>query len=125
MNELVSTGAAHTELTFKTLANVSFYVWRDWQLFNISTCQSLFIDCVWIFQEDVLQEQERLKEEQCNIQKRSEQLLSIMQQFKGMWRHCLHGNRRGRRPEFCLGNSEIINATPLRREIWVRLSNDD
>ncbi|XP_016340160.1 tip elongation aberrant protein 1 [Sinocyclocheilus anshuiensis] len=34
--------------------------------------------------EEVLQEQERLKEEQCNIQKRSEQLLSIMQQFKGM-----------------------------------------
>ncbi|XP_043087605.1 tip elongation aberrant protein 1 [Puntigrus tetrazona] len=34
--------------------------------------------------EDVLQEQEKLKEEQCNIQKRSEQLLSIMQQFKGM-----------------------------------------
>ncbi|XP_056322999.1 uncharacterized protein zmp:0000001301 [Danio aesculapii] len=34
--------------------------------------------------EEVLQEQERLKEEQSNIQKRSEQLLSIMQQFKGM-----------------------------------------
>ncbi|XP_057176408.1 rab9 effector protein with kelch motifs isoform X3 [Triplophysa rosa] len=34
--------------------------------------------------EEVLHEQERLKEEQCNIQKRSEQLLSIMQQFKGM-----------------------------------------
>uniref|UniRef100_A0A3Q2VSC2 Zmp:0000001301 n=1 Tax=Haplochromis burtoni TaxID=8153 RepID=A0A3Q2VSC2_HAPBU len=35
-------------------------------------------------QEEVLQEQERLKEEQSNIQKRSEHLLSIMQQFKGM-----------------------------------------
>uniref|UniRef100_A0A668RZM0 Zmp:0000001301 n=1 Tax=Oreochromis aureus TaxID=47969 RepID=A0A668RZM0_OREAU len=34
--------------------------------------------------EVVLQEQERLKEEQSNIQKRSEHLLSIMQQFKGM-----------------------------------------
>lgn len=76
----------------------------EWRPFNISschvTCSFLFIDSVWIFQEEVLQEQERLKEEQCNIQKRSEQLLSIMQQFKGMWRHCLHGNRRGRRPSF-------------------------
>uniref|UniRef100_A0A3B1IRN8 Rab9 effector protein with kelch motifs n=1 Tax=Astyanax mexicanus TaxID=7994 RepID=A0A3B1IRN8_ASTMX len=35
-------------------------------------------------QEEVLHEQEKLKEEQINIQKRSEQLLSIMQQFKGM-----------------------------------------
>ncbi|XP_046717518.1 host cell factor 2 isoform X2 [Silurus meridionalis] len=35
-------------------------------------------------QEEVLLEQEKLKEEQCNIQKRSEHLLSIMQQFKGM-----------------------------------------
>ncbi|XP_037547873.1 rab9 effector protein with kelch motifs [Nematolebias whitei] len=35
-------------------------------------------------QEEVLQEQERLKEEQISIQKRSEHLLSIMQQFKGM-----------------------------------------
>uniref|UniRef100_A0A3B5A0K3 Rab9 effector protein with kelch motifs n=1 Tax=Stegastes partitus TaxID=144197 RepID=A0A3B5A0K3_9TELE len=35
-------------------------------------------------QEEVLQEQERLKEEQSSIQKRSEHLLSIMQQFKGM-----------------------------------------
>lgn len=43
-------------------------------------------------QEEVLHEQEKLKEEQCNIQKRSERLLSIMQQFKGMWRHCLYGN---------------------------------
>uniref|UniRef100_A0A3Q3ICT2 Rab9 effector protein with kelch motifs n=1 Tax=Monopterus albus TaxID=43700 RepID=A0A3Q3ICT2_MONAL len=34
--------------------------------------------------EEVLQEQERLKEEQISIQKRSEHLLSIMQQFKGM-----------------------------------------
>ncbi|KAJ8339366.1 hypothetical protein SKAU_G00361520 [Synaphobranchus kaupii] len=34
--------------------------------------------------EDVLLEQEKLKEEQKNIQKRSEQLCSIMQQFKGM-----------------------------------------
>ncbi|KAI1905285.1 hypothetical protein AGOR_G00014530 [Albula goreensis] len=34
--------------------------------------------------EEVLLEQERLKEEQKNIQKRSEHLLSIMQQFKGM-----------------------------------------
>ncbi|MGH0180662.1 UNVERIFIED_CONTAM: hypothetical protein FKN15_004619 [Acipenser sinensis] len=34
--------------------------------------------------EEVLHEQEKLKEEQSNIQKRSEQLLSIMQQFKGM-----------------------------------------
>ncbi|KAJ8399990.1 hypothetical protein AAFF_G00400290 [Aldrovandia affinis] len=34
--------------------------------------------------EEVLLEQEKLKEEQKNIQKRSEQLLSIMQQFKGM-----------------------------------------
>ncbi|KAK2818821.1 hypothetical protein Q5P01_024382 [Channa striata] len=34
--------------------------------------------------EEVLQEQERLKEEQNIIQKRSEHLLSIMQQFKGM-----------------------------------------
>ncbi|XP_063068614.1 rab9 effector protein with kelch motifs [Engraulis encrasicolus] len=34
--------------------------------------------------EEVLHEQERLKEEQNNIQKRSEHLLSIMQQFKGM-----------------------------------------
>uniref|UniRef100_UPI003AAF859A uncharacterized protein n=1 Tax=Centroberyx gerrardi TaxID=166262 RepID=UPI003AAF859A len=34
--------------------------------------------------EEALQEQERLKEEQINIQKRSEHLLSIMQQFKGM-----------------------------------------
>ncbi|XP_037609014.1 acyl-CoA-binding domain-containing protein 6 isoform X2 [Sebastes umbrosus] len=34
--------------------------------------------------EEVLQEQERLKEEQNSIQKRSEHLLSIMQQFKGM-----------------------------------------
>ncbi|XP_022536602.2 uncharacterized protein zmp:0000001301 isoform X2 [Astyanax mexicanus] len=34
--------------------------------------------------EEVLHEQEKLKEEQINIQKRSEQLLSIMQQFKGM-----------------------------------------
>ncbi|XP_047660426.1 acyl-CoA-binding domain-containing protein 6 [Tachysurus fulvidraco] len=34
--------------------------------------------------EEVLHEQEKLKEEQCNIQKRSEHLLSIMQQFKGM-----------------------------------------
>ncbi|XP_067431278.1 uncharacterized protein zmp:0000001301 [Thunnus thynnus] len=34
--------------------------------------------------EEVLQEQERLKEEQSSIQKRSEHLLSIMQQFKGM-----------------------------------------
>ncbi|XP_029025733.1 rab9 effector protein with kelch motifs isoform X2 [Betta splendens] len=34
--------------------------------------------------DEVLQEQERLKEEQSNIQKRSEHLLSIMQQFKGM-----------------------------------------
>ncbi|KAF3702350.1 RING finger protein B [Channa argus] len=33
---------------------------------------------------EVLQEQERLKEEQNIIQKRSEHLLSIMQQFKGM-----------------------------------------
>uniref|UniRef100_A0A3P8TYH5 Zmp:0000001301 n=1 Tax=Amphiprion percula TaxID=161767 RepID=A0A3P8TYH5_AMPPE len=35
-------------------------------------------------QEEVLQDQERLKEEQSSIQKRSEHLLSIMQQFKGM-----------------------------------------
>ncbi|XP_030622920.1 acyl-CoA-binding domain-containing protein 6 [Chanos chanos] len=34
--------------------------------------------------EEILHEQERLKEEQYNIQKRSEHLLSIMQQFKGM-----------------------------------------
>ncbi|XP_041825478.1 rab9 effector protein with kelch motifs isoform X2 [Melanotaenia boesemani] len=34
--------------------------------------------------EEVLQEQERLKEEQSRIQKRSEHLLSIMHQFKGM-----------------------------------------
>uniref|UniRef100_UPI0037E875CC rab9 effector protein with kelch motifs n=1 Tax=Semicossyphus pulcher TaxID=241346 RepID=UPI0037E875CC len=34
--------------------------------------------------EEVLQEQERLKEEQSSVQKRSEHLLSIMQQFKGM-----------------------------------------
>ncbi|XP_068190075.1 rab9 effector protein with kelch motifs [Antennarius striatus] len=34
--------------------------------------------------EEVLQEQEKLKEEQNCIQKRSEHLLSIMQQFKGM-----------------------------------------
>ncbi|XP_029921594.1 rab9 effector protein with kelch motifs [Myripristis murdjan] len=34
--------------------------------------------------EEVLQEQERLREEQSSVQKRSEQLLSIMQQFKGM-----------------------------------------
>ncbi|XP_047425091.1 rab9 effector protein with kelch motifs [Mugil cephalus] len=34
--------------------------------------------------EEVLQEQDRLKEEQSNVQKRSEHLLSIMQQFKGM-----------------------------------------
>ncbi|KAG7476980.1 hypothetical protein MATL_G00088550 [Megalops atlanticus] len=34
--------------------------------------------------EEVLHEQERLKEEQRNLQKRNEQLLSIMQQFKGM-----------------------------------------
>ncbi|XP_075885405.1 uncharacterized protein LOC142890337 [Nelusetta ayraudi] len=34
--------------------------------------------------EEVLHEQERLKEEQSSIQKRSEHLLSIMQQFKGM-----------------------------------------
>nr|XP_046232087.1 acyl-CoA-binding domain-containing protein 6 isoform X2 [Scatophagus argus] len=34
--------------------------------------------------EEVLQEQERLKEEHSSIQKRSEHLLSIMQQFKGM-----------------------------------------
>ncbi|KAG5261767.1 hypothetical protein AALO_G00288110 [Alosa alosa] len=34
--------------------------------------------------EEVLHEQEKLKEEQSNIQKRSEHLLSIMQQFKGM-----------------------------------------
>ncbi|XP_063746443.1 uncharacterized protein zmp:0000001301 [Eleginops maclovinus] len=34
--------------------------------------------------EEVLQEQERMKEEQNSIQKRSEHLLSIMQQFKGM-----------------------------------------
>ncbi|GLD51789.1 rab9 effector protein with kelch motifs [Lates japonicus] len=34
--------------------------------------------------EEVLQEQERLKEEQSSIQKRSEHLLSIMQQFKGI-----------------------------------------
>ncbi|KAJ8261222.1 hypothetical protein COCON_G00169450 [Conger conger] len=34
--------------------------------------------------EDALLEQEKLKEEQKNIHKRSEQLLSIMQQFKGM-----------------------------------------
>ncbi|MGH0185979.1 UNVERIFIED_CONTAM: hypothetical protein FKN15_019779, partial [Acipenser sinensis] len=34
--------------------------------------------------EEVQHEQEKLKEEQSNIQKRSEQLLSIMQQFKGM-----------------------------------------
>ncbi|MBN3295406.1 RABEK protein, partial [Amia calva] len=34
--------------------------------------------------EEVLREQEKLKEEQNNVQKRSEQLLSIMQQFKGM-----------------------------------------
>ncbi|XP_029300985.1 uncharacterized protein LOC115016971 [Cottoperca gobio] len=34
--------------------------------------------------EEVLQEQERLTEEQNSIQKRSEHLLSIMQQFKGM-----------------------------------------
>lgn len=55
-------------------------------------------------QEEVLHEQEKLKEEQCNIQKRSERLLSIMQQFKGMWRHCLYGNwkeGRGGRVFFC------------------------
>ncbi|XP_076876740.1 kelch domain-containing protein 3 isoform X1 [Brachyhypopomus gauderio] len=34
--------------------------------------------------EEVLHEQEKLKEEQSSIQKRSEHLLSIMQQFKGM-----------------------------------------
>ncbi|CAB1435446.1 unnamed protein product [Pleuronectes platessa] len=34
--------------------------------------------------EEVQQEQERLKEEQSSIQKRSEHLLSIMQQFKGI-----------------------------------------
>ncbi|KAM4720118.1 uncharacterized protein FYW61_015674 [Anableps anableps] len=34
--------------------------------------------------EEVLQDQERLKQEQSSIQKRSEHLLSIMQQFKGM-----------------------------------------
>ncbi|XP_043951948.1 uncharacterized protein LOC122819345 [Gambusia affinis] len=34
--------------------------------------------------EEVLQDQERLKEEQSSVQKRSEHLLSIMQQFKGM-----------------------------------------
>ncbi|XP_059213653.1 uncharacterized protein zmp:0000001301 [Centropristis striata] len=34
--------------------------------------------------EEVVQEQERLKEEQNSIQKRNEHLLSIMQQFKGM-----------------------------------------
>ncbi|XP_059400813.1 uncharacterized protein zmp:0000001301 [Carassius carassius] len=39
---------------------------------------------LWKLREEVLQEQEKLKEEQCNIQNRSEQLLSIMQQFKGM-----------------------------------------
>lgn len=35
-------------------------------------------------QEEVQQEQERLREENINIQKRSEHLLSIMQQFRGM-----------------------------------------
>uniref|UniRef100_A0A3Q2FMA0 Rab9 effector protein with kelch motifs n=1 Tax=Cyprinodon variegatus TaxID=28743 RepID=A0A3Q2FMA0_CYPVA len=35
-------------------------------------------------QEEVLQDQERLKEEQDSVQKRSQHLLSIMQQFKGM-----------------------------------------
>ncbi|XP_035995860.1 acyl-CoA-binding domain-containing protein 6 [Fundulus heteroclitus] len=34
--------------------------------------------------EEVLQDQEKLKEEQSSVQKRSEHLLSIMQQFKGM-----------------------------------------
>ncbi|XP_015247224.1 PREDICTED: peptidoglycan DL-endopeptidase CwlO-like [Cyprinodon variegatus] len=34
--------------------------------------------------EEVLQDQERLKEEQDSVQKRSQHLLSIMQQFKGM-----------------------------------------
>lgn len=34
--------------------------------------------------EEIVHEQGRLKEEQGNIQKRSEHLLSIMQQFKGM-----------------------------------------
>ncbi|XP_061837041.2 uncharacterized protein [Nerophis lumbriciformis] len=34
--------------------------------------------------EEVLQEQERMKEEHVRIQKRSENLLSVMQQFKGM-----------------------------------------
>nr|XP_057915674.1 uncharacterized protein zmp:0000001301 [Doryrhamphus excisus] len=34
--------------------------------------------------EEVLQEQDRLKEEHIRIQKRSEHLLSVMQQFKGM-----------------------------------------
>nr|XP_061800295.1 rab9 effector protein with kelch motifs-like [Nerophis lumbriciformis] len=39
---------------------------------------------LWRLREEVLQEQERLKEEHSSIQKRSEHLLSIMQQFKGM-----------------------------------------
>ncbi|KAF7648911.1 hypothetical protein LDENG_00150020 [Lucifuga dentata] len=38
--------------------------------------------------EEVLQEQEKLKEEQSSIQKRSQHLLSIMQQFKGFARKC-------------------------------------
>ncbi|KAM9139001.1 uncharacterized protein ACDP82_008637 [Pangshura tecta] len=34
--------------------------------------------------EEILHDQERLKEEQQNVQQRNQQLLSIMQQFKGM-----------------------------------------
>ncbi|CAL8341675.1 unnamed protein product [Arctogadus glacialis] len=37
---------------------------------------------LYILREEVLQEQEQLKEEQGNIQKRSQHLLSIMQQFR-------------------------------------------
>lgn len=66
-----------------------------------------------MFQEEVLHEQERLKEEQCNIQKRSEQLLSIMQQFKGMWRHCLHGNRGGRRLGFVWETARLLMPLPF------------
>lgn len=57
-----------------------------WWTLPYSRCVShRLVLCVYFCgQEEVLQDQERLKEEQDSVQKRSQHLLSIMQQFKGM-----------------------------------------
>ncbi|KAJ7986943.1 hypothetical protein DPEC_G00333620 [Dallia pectoralis] len=74
---------------------------------------------LWKLREDVLQEQSRLKEEQGNMQKRSEHLLSIMKQFKGIIRSAIKPEstavEQGRRRHTnCISHLPIIsNRTDL------------